>query len=155
MFNLSVHGVCVRASHKQLQTQMVFTYLYDFARIFFFRPVIFFAFGVFNTFKYCLYVSFSISTLPLRFTLLPHSHLLFIFNNSFIRILLTNEEFQNYIMLSYARTLALRARGKKHSNGLFQCVMCLSANVTCIVRMSVGLGCFCFRFVFLRFFEQL
>lgn len=93
---------------------MVFTYLYDFTQIFFPRHLFFVL--CFNTFKYCLYVSFSISTLRYQMTLLAiHSSLslslshlacfscftfaLFIFNNSFIRILLTKKEFQIYIML--------------------------------------------------------
>lgn len=85
MFNSSV-CVCLYASHKQLQTQMVFTYLYDFTQILF--PVIFFTFCVLthlnivctfhfpsqHFYRMALLVIRSSLFRPLHFQQLIHSH---------------------------------------------------------------------------------
>lgn len=88
----------------------------------------------YNTFKYCLYVSFSILTLlsndftcDLFFSL---SHFfftltLFIFNNSFTRILFDEKRISDLHNAFHMHTNTLRARGKKHPNELFQCLMCV------------------------------
>lgn len=139
MFNLSACVVCcacvcvcICVAHKQLQTQMVFTYLYDFTRNFF--AVIVFTFCVLThlnivcTFHFPSQHFYRMNLLAIRlfslfricFSLYFRSLSLFIFNNSFIRILLMKKEFQIYIMLFICtHTLTLCARGKNIQTNCF------------------------------------